>query len=84
MKKLFLFIGIIGILSTVSFAKNKKTDKEAAGKAQFEKALAAKDAKDYVIIVDAYESRDRTSQTNTDLVNFLSYEKEFAYLHGVV
>lgn len=84
MRKIFLFIGIIGILSTISFAQNKKADKEAAATAQFEKAIAAIDAKDFVIVVDAFESPDRTIQTNTDMANFLSYEKEFAYLQDSI
>jgi len=84
MRKLFLFVGIIGILSTVSFAQNKKADKEAAAIPQFEKALAAIDAKDFVIVVDAYESSDRTIQTNTDVINFLSFEKEFVYLQDSI
>jgi hypothetical protein len=75
-------IGIIGILSTVSLAQNKKAEKEAAAKAQFEKAVAAIEAKDFVIIVDTYEASDRTIQTNTDDANFISYEKEFVFLQG--
>jgi hypothetical protein len=71
------------ILSTVSLAQNKKADKEAAEKAQFEKAVAALDAKDFVIIVDSYEASDRTIQTNTDVANFMSYEKEFVVLQGI-
>lgn len=82
MKRLFLMIGIIGILSTVSLAQNKKAEKEAAAKAQFEKAVAAIEAKDFVIIVDTYEASDRTIQTNTDDANFISYEKEFVFLQG--
>ena len=82
MKKIILLVGILGFLSTVSFAQNKKAEKEAAAKAQFEKALAAIEAKDFVIIVDTYEANDRTIQTNTDDANFFSYEKEFVFLQG--
>jgi len=82
MKKIFLLIGIFGILSTVSLAQNKKAEKEAAAKAQFDKAVAAIEAKDFVIIVDTYEASDRTIKTNTDDANFISYEKEFVFLQG--
>ena len=84
MKRLILFIAIVGIFSAVAFAQNKKADKEAAAKAQFDKAVAAIDAKDFVIIVDTYESSDRTIVTNTDASNFISYEKEFAFLQGMI
>lgn len=84
MKKLFLFIGIIGIISTVSIAQNKKADKEAAAKAQFEKAVAAIEAKDFVIIVDTYESYTRTIESNTDVTNFLSFEKESVFLQDSI
>ena len=83
MKKLLLLIGIIGLLSSVSLAQNKKAEKEAAAKAQFDKAVAAIEAKNFVIIVDTYEGSDRTIQTNTDVTNFLSYEKESIFLQGI-
>lgn len=82
MKRIFLLIGIFSILSTVSLAQNKKAEKEAAAKAQFDKAVAAIEAKDFVIIIDTYEASDRTIQTNTDNANFISYEKEFVFLQG--
>ena len=82
MKNFFLFIGIICISSTFSFAQNKKADKEAASRAQFDKAVAAIEAKDFVFIVDTYEASDRTIKTNTDVTNFLSYEKEVVFLQG--
>lgn len=84
MKKLFLFTGIICLAFTVSFAQNKKADKEATAKVQFEKALAAIEAKDFVIIVDAYESGSGTIETNSDDANFLSYEKEFVFMQGMI
>ena len=84
MRKLLTFVGVIFILSSVSIAQNKKAEKEAAAKAQFEKALAVIEAKDFVIIVDTYEASDRTITTNTDATIFLSIEKEFAYLQGKI
>ncbi len=84
MKKLLLLIGIISLLSTVSLAQNKRAEKEAAAKAQFDKAVAAIEAKDFVIIVDTYEGNDRTIETNTDMANFLSFEKEFVFLQGII
>lgn len=79
MKKLLILLGILGLLSTASSAQNKKAEKEAAAQAQFEKALAAIEAKEFVIIVDYYEG----AQTNTDVANFLSFEKEYVFLQGI-
>ncbi|OFY40487.1 MAG: hypothetical protein A2X18_11235 [Bacteroidetes bacterium GWF2_40_14] len=84
MKKLFLILAIICFASTFSSAQNKKAEKEAAAQAQFDKAVAAIDAKDFVIVVDTYESSDGTIGTNTDEANFLSYEREFVFLQGMI
>ena len=85
MKRIILLLGIFVALSAVSFAQNKKAEKEAAAKAQFDKAVAAIDAKDFVIVVDSYEdTKDNTIQTNTDMAIFVSYEKEFAFLQGTI
>jgi hypothetical protein len=83
MKRKIVLMGFMAILSIASLAQNKKADKEAAAKAQFEKAVAALGAKEFVIIVDTYEASDRTIQTNTDVANFISYEKEFVFLQGI-
>jgi effector-binding domain-containing protein len=83
MKRYILLIAIIAVLSGTSIAQNKKAEKEAAAKAQFDKAVAAIEAKDYVIIVDSYEATDRTIQTNTDVASFLSFEKESIFLQGI-
>ena len=69
---------------TISFAQNKKAEKEAAAKEQFEKAVAAIDAKDFVIIVDSYEATSGTIETNNDEANFLSYETDFVFLQGSI
>lgn len=82
MKRTFLLMGCLVILSIASLAQNKKADKEAAAKAQFEKAVAAIEAKDFVIIVDTYDGSSGI-ETNTDVTNFLSYEKEFVFLQGI-
>jgi hypothetical protein len=74
MKKLLLLFGILSLLSTVSPAQNKKAEKEAAAKAQFDKTMAAIEAKDFVIIVDTYQENNRTSKANQDLSSFKSYE----------
>ena len=84
MKHLLLLIGIFCLISTTSFSQNKKAEKEAAAKVQFEKASAAIDAKDFVIIVDTYEAANKTLQTNTDVTNFISYEKGFVFLQGIL
>jgi hypothetical protein len=84
MKKLFLIIGIACLTLTASFAQDKKAEKEAAAKAQFDKAIASIEAKDCVIIVDTYEAKDGTIETNTDAANFLSYEGESIFLQGAI
>ncbi len=84
MKHLFLIAGIILLSFSGSLAQDKKAEKEAAAKAQFDKAIAAIDAKDCVIIVDTYEAKDGTIETNTDVANFLSYEGESIFLQGAI
>ncbi len=84
MKRLILFAALSGILTAASFAQNKKADKEAAAKVQYDKAIAAIEAKDFVIIVDSYEAGSGNTETNTDVANFLSYEKEFVFLQGAI
>ena len=84
MKRFILSTIFICVAITYSFAQNKKAEKEAEAQAQFGKAVAAIDAKDFVIVVDTYESSDGTIATNTDDANFLSYEKEFVFLQGIV
>lgn len=81
------FVLIIGLLFAASFssqAQNKKAEKEAAAQAAFEKASAAIDARNFVIIVDTYESSTGTIETNTDVATFFSYENDFAYLQGAI
>jgi len=84
MRKLILFTIFVCITATVSFAQNKKADKEAAAKAQFEKAVAAVNAKDFVIIVDTYEADKGAIETNNNVQMFLSYEKDFVYIQGMI
>jgi len=81
MKRKLLLMGFMAILSIACLAQNKKADKEAAAKAQYEKAIAAIEAKDFVIIVDTYGTGP--IETNTDVAHFLSYEKEFVILQGI-
>lgn len=83
MKRLFLLTGIILCFALFTTAQNKKAEKEAAAKAQYDNAVAAIDAKDFVIIVDTYEGGNRTIETNTDVSNFMSFEKEFVFLQGL-
>jgi hypothetical protein len=84
MKRLFLMALFLGFTSAISFAQDKKAEKEAAAKAQFEKAVAAIEAKDFVVIVDTYETSTGTIETNTDVAKFISYEQGFVFLQGMV
>lgn len=83
MKKFFLTLCFISAALMPSIAQDKKADKEAATLAAFEKALLTVETKDFVIIVDNYDV-DGVFETNTDVANFLSYEKEFVYLQGMI
>jgi hypothetical protein len=70
------------MLST--FAQNKKAVRDSINRVKYEKAVAAVEAKDFVIIVDNYDSGGGNFDTNTDVANFLSYEKEFVFLQGQI
>jgi hypothetical protein len=93
MKKFLLFFGIVAIMASTTFAQNSKAEIKAAKKAaqeaeliaKFNKALAAIDAKDFVIVVEQYRSNaTRTTTITVDKTNFFSYEKQFAYVQGAV
>jgi len=78
-----LLIVLVAFCTTfVVSGQNKKAEKEAAGLALFEKAAAAIEAKDFVIIVDTYESSGGTIETNTDVAIFFSQETGFAFMQG--
>ena len=81
MKRILLSICIISTAISSSFGQNSKADKEAAALVNFEKAVAVVETKDFVIIVDSYETGGNF-ETNTDNANFISFEKEFVYLQG--
>ncbi len=91
-KKILLPIGITVILSVVSLGQDKRVEKQAAAKAKmeaeivakqakFEKALVAIEAKDFVIFVDMVGT---TYKINRDLTNFLSCEKDFVFIQGII
>jgi hypothetical protein len=84
MKKILLSFCFISAALFSSFAQNKKAEKDSAAMLQFRKAVAAIEAKDFVIIVDSYVTGGGTFETNTDNANFLSYEKEFVFLQGQI
>ncbi|MEN6619436.1 MAG: DUF4251 domain-containing protein [Rikenellaceae bacterium] len=82
-KALLLTLLFIASFST-GYAQSK-AEKEAAAQARYEKAKAALESKDFVIVPDRYEKKDGTVETNTDDANFLSYEAaEFVYLQGSI
>jgi len=83
MKKFFLTFCFISAALIPSIAQDKKAEREAAALAAFEKALVTVESKDFVIIVENYDV-DGVFETNTDVANFLSYEKEFVYLQGMI
>lgn len=89
-KRIFFLMGFMIFLSAVLLAQNKRADRKAASKAKkeaemaesearFKKAIAAIDARDFVIFVDVLR---HTQKINRDPTNFLSYETDFVYLQG--
>lgn len=84
MKKFFLTFCFISAALMPSIAQDKKAEREAAALAAFEKALVTLETKDFVMIVDNYEAADGIFETNTDVANFLSYEKDFVFLQGMI
>lgn len=84
MKRLLLSFFFISVALLSTFAQNKKAERDSLALIKFEKAAAALEAKDFVIIVESYETGSGNYETNTDNANFLSYEKEFAYLQGQI
>lgn len=84
MKRLLVLALLITAVVTAGFAQNAKANKEAAAQAQFEKAKASIEAKDFVIIPDSYESSNGTLENNSDDSNFFSYEGEFVFLQGAI
>ena len=86
MKRIFLAFCFITatLLSTSTYAQNKKAVRDSINLIKYEKAVAAVEAKDFVIIVDSYATEGGSFESNTDKANFLSYEKEFVFLQGQI
>ena len=84
MKRILVSICLISLALFSSFGQNKKAERDSIALVKFEKALAAIEAKDFVIIVDSYATGQDIFETNSDFANFLSYEKEFVYLQGQI
>ena len=84
MKRILFSLFFIGTAFLSSYAQNKKAEKDSIAVVKFEKALAAVEAKDFVIIVEYYKTEAGSIENNTDAANFLSYEKEFIFLQGQI
>ena len=84
MKRLILSICFITAALLSTFAQNKKAVRDSINRIKYEKAVAAVEAKDFVIIVDTYAKDSSSYESNTDRANFLSYEKEFVFLQGEI
>ena len=84
MKRIFLSLIFIGTAFLSSSAQNKKAEKDSLAVVKFEKALAAVEAKDFVIIVEYYKTEAGSIENNSDAANFLSFEKEFVFLQGQI
>lgn len=84
MKRILLSLVFLGTAFLSSYAQNKKAEKDSLAVIKFEKALAAVEAKDFVIIVEYFKTEAGSFENNTDAANFLSYEKEYIYLQGQI
>lgn len=84
MKKILLLFCFLSAAMLSSYAQNKKAERDSLAAVQFRKAVAAIDAKDFVIIVASYETTTGIFETNIDAANFLSYEKDFVFLQGSI
>lgn len=84
MKKILFSLFFISLALVSAFGQNKKAEKDSLALVQFQKAVAAIEAKDFVIIVDTYDTGGGVYETNTDYANFFSYEKDLAYLQGQI
>lgn len=84
MKRILLLTLVFALAVSAGYSQNKKADKEAAAQAMFDKARAAIEAKDFVIVPDSYETSDGSLENNNDDANFLSYEGEFLFLQGAI
>jgi len=82
MKRVLLSVCFIS-LALIS-ASAQKADKDSIALIKFEKALADIEAKDFVIIVESYAKEDGSFETNNDNAQFISYEKEFIFLQGMI
>ncbi|MCU0461032.1 MAG: DUF4251 domain-containing protein [Bacteroidales bacterium] len=84
MKRFLLSVSLISVFIFSSLAQNKKAERDSIAVVKFQKAAAALEAKDFVIIVEYYATGSGTFEANTDAANFLSYEKEFVILQGQI
>lgn len=84
MTRVVLSFCMITILIINASAQSKKEEREALAKAKFEKALAALNENDYVIIVGTYDKGGGNFETNTDNSVFISYEKEDVFIQGQI
>jgi len=84
MKKIITTLLLVLLAISPGISQNKKAEREAAAQAMFEKAKAAINAKEFVIVPDSYEKSDGSPETNTDDAIFISYETDFFYLQGEI
>jgi hypothetical protein len=82
MKRTILSVCLI--CAVLFSASAQKENKDSIALLKFEKAIIDIEAKDFVIIVDSYAKEDGSFETNTDNAVFLSYEKEFMFLQGLI
>ena len=82
MKRVLLSVCLISL--ALFSASAQKADKDSIALVQFERAIADIEAKDFVIIVESYAREDGSFETNTDNSQFVSYEKEFMFLQGMI
>ena len=84
MKRILLSSLLICIAALSVSAQNKKAERDSLAVVKFNKAAAALESKDYVIIVDYYKTSAGSFENNTDPAVFISYEKDFVIVQGSV
>jgi hypothetical protein len=84
MKRIILSFCFITAVLLSTFGQNKKAVRDSIARVNYEKAVAAVEVKDFVIIADSYVTEGGIVESNTDKANFLSYEKEFVFLQGQI
>jgi Domain of unknown function (DUF4251) len=84
MKRIFIILFLINAALLSCLAQNKKAERDSLAQVKYTKALAAIEAKDFVIIPSTYMTSTGSLETSTDDAVFMSYEKDFVFMQGAI